>query len=101
VSRRLRLLAAAPVLALGLAACGSSLAADDVAEGAEDALESEVGARPDVTCPDDLEAEVGAEGRCTLSVEGDSEKYGVTVTVTSVEGDTANFDVQVDDEPLE
>jgi len=102
VSRRLRLLLAAPFLAAGLAACGSSsLAADDVATGAEDALEAEVGARPDVSCPDDLEAEVGAETRCTLSVEGDDQEYGVTVTVTSVEGDTANFDVQVDEEPVE
>jgi hypothetical protein len=100
VSHRLTLIVATPLLALGLAACGSSaLAADDVAEGAEDALEAEVGARPDVSCPDELEAEVGAETRCTLSVGGDSEEYGVTVTVTSVEGDTANFDVQVDEEP--
>lgn len=97
--RRLRLLVVTPVLVLGLAACGSSLAADDVAEGAEDALEAEVGARPEVTCPEDLEAEVGAETRCTLTAPGDSEEYGVTVTVTSVEGDTANFDVQVDEEP--
>ena len=100
MSRRPRLLAAIPLLALGLAACGSgSLAADDVATGAEDALEAEIGARPDVSCPEELEAEVGAETRCTLSVEGDPAEYGVTVTVTSVEGDTANFDVQVDDEP--
>ncbi|TQN35659.1 uncharacterized protein DUF4333 [Blastococcus colisei] len=99
--RRLRLLVAAPFLTVGLAACGAgSLAADDVAEGAEDALEAEVGARPDISCPDDLEAEVGAEARCTLTVDGDTEEYGVTVTVTSVEGDTANFDVQVDDEPV-
>ncbi len=97
--RRLRLLVATPVMVLGLAACGSSLAADDVAEGAEDALEAEVGARPEVSCPEDLEAEVGAETRCTLTAPGDSEEYGVTVTVTSVEGDTANFDVQVDEEP--
>ncbi len=97
--RRLRLLVATPVLALGLAACGSSLAADDVAEGAEDALEAEVGARPEVSCPEDLEAEVGAETRCTLTVPGDNEEYGVTVTVTSVEGDTTNFDVRVDEEP--
>ena len=102
MSRRLRLLLATPVLALGLAACGSgSLAADDVAEGAEDALEAEVGARPDVSCPEDLQAEVGAETRCTLSVDGDDQEYGVTVTVTSVEDDTANFDVQVDEEPVE
>jgi hypothetical protein len=99
--RRLRLLLAAPLLA-GLAACGAgSLAADDIANGAEDALEAEVGARPDVSCPEDLEAEVGAEARCTLSVDGDDKEYGVTVTVTSVEGDTANFDVQVDEEPVE
>ena len=100
--RRLRLLLAAPLLAAGLAGCGSSsLAADDVARGAEDALEAEVGARPDVSCPDDLEAEVDATTRCTLSVDGDDQEYGVTVTVTSVEGDTANFDVQVDEEPVE
>jgi len=90
-----------------LAACSfgagstESVSADDVAEGAADALEEQVGARPDVTCPDDLEAEVGAETRCTLSVTGDDQEYGVTVTVTSVEGDTANFDVEVDDEPVE
>jgi uncharacterized protein DUF4333 len=100
--RRLRLLLAAPFLAAGLAACGAgSLAADDVENGAEDALEAEVGARPAVSCPDDLEAEVGAEARCTLSVDGDDKEYGVTVTVTSVEGDTANFDVRVDEEPVE
>jgi hypothetical protein len=99
MSRRLPLLIATPLLALGLAACGSSLASDDVADGAEDALEAEVGVRPDVSCPEDLDAEVGAETRCSLTVDGDPEEYGVTVTVTSVEGDTANFDVQVDDEP--
>jgi hypothetical protein len=98
--RRLRLLVATPLLALALAACGGSLAAGDVAEGAEEALEAEVGVRPDVSCPEDLEAEVGAETRCTLRVAGDPEEYGVTVTVTSVGGDTANFDVQVDDEPV-
>jgi hypothetical protein len=98
--RRLSLLAATPLVALGLAACGSNeLTADEVAKGAEDALEAEVGARPDVSCPDDLPAEVGAKTRCTLSVGDDPEKYGVTVTVTSVEGKTAHFDVEVDEEP--
>ena len=57
MSRRLRLLAATPFLFFGLAACGSSsLAADDVADGAEDALEAEVGTRPEVSCPEDLDA---------------------------------------------
>ncbi len=102
MSRRPRLLVAIPLLAVGLAACSaSSLAADDVAEAAEEALEAQVGARPDVSCPEDLQAEVGAETRCTLSVDGDPEEYGVTVTVTSVEDETANFDVRVDEQPVE
>jgi hypothetical protein len=102
VSRHLRVLAAVPVLLLGLAACGAdSLAADDVATGAEDALEGEVGFRPEVSCPEDLEAEVGAETRCTLTAGDDPTEYGVTVTVTSVEDGTANFDVQVDEEPVD
>ena len=62
--RRLRLLAAVPVLLAGLAACGSgSLDASKVATGAEDALEKQVGARPDVTCSEDVKAEVGATTR--------------------------------------
>jgi hypothetical protein len=102
VSRRLRLLAVTPLLALTLAACSSSdLTADDVAQGAEDALEAEVGARPDISCPDDLPAEVGATTRCTLSAGGDPQKYGVTVTVTQVDGTTAHFDVKVDKTPAQ
>jgi hypothetical protein len=92
-------LVAVPLLLLGLASCGSgSVAADDVAEQAEDALEGQVGTRPEISCPDDLPAEVGAETRCTLTADDDPTEYGVTVTVTSVEGDTVNFDVEVDEE---
>jgi hypothetical protein len=100
--RRPSLLALAPLLLLGVVGCGSSvLTAEAVADGAADALEEEVGIRPEVSCPDDLDAEVGAEARCTLTAPGDPTEYGVTVTVTSVDGDDARFDVQVDDEPLD
>jgi hypothetical protein len=99
VPRRLRLLAV-PILLFGLAACSANvLAAESTAEKAEDALEDQIGTRPDISCPDDLEAEVGAETRCTLTAGEDPTEYGVTVTVTSVEGDTVNFDVEVDEEP--
>ena len=97
---RLRRLAVVPLLLLGLAACGSeALPAEDVAEKAEDALEGQIGTRPEISCPDDLQAEVGTTTRCTLTAEGDPTEFGVTVTVTSVEDDTVNFDVQVDDAP--
>ena len=100
MSLRPRLLAATALLTLGLAACGSNdLAADSIAKAAEDALEAEAGARPDVSCPDDLPAKVGAEARCTLSAGDDPTKYGVTVRVTSIEGKTARFAVEVDEQP--
>jgi hypothetical protein len=89
-----------PVLLLALAGCGThALSAATVARGAEDALEKEVGSRPDVHCPGDLEAKKGARTRCTLTVGSDPTKYGVTVTVTAVHGDKATFDVLVDRKP--
>jgi hypothetical protein len=94
------MLAAVPFLLLGLTACGAgSLAAEDIATEAEDALEEQVGARPDVSCPDDLDAEVGAEIRCVLTAGDDPTEYGVQITVTSIEGDDATFDVAVDEQP--
>jgi hypothetical protein len=98
VARRPVPLVAVPLLALGLTACGGTFAADEVATKAEEVLEQQVGARPDVSCPDDLDAEVGAETRCTASVDGVT--VGATVTVTSVDDDGAEFDVQVDEEPV-
>ena len=97
---RLLLLLSAPVLGVGLAACGSVVPAEQVATAAEDSIEEQVGVRTDVTCPDDLEAEVGAQTRCTLTVEGEPDEYGLTVTVTAVEDGDTEFDVVVDDQPL-
>lgn len=96
---RLTVAVFSPLLALGLVGCSMSLAADEVATQAENALEEEVGSRPDIICPDDLEAEVGAEARCILTAGDDPTEYGVTVTVTSVDGGQAEFDVEVDGEP--
>jgi hypothetical protein len=100
VSRR-RLLLAAPLLAVGLAGCGAgTLEASTVEEGAADALEAQVGLRPEISCPDSLAAEVGATTECTLTAGDDPTEYPVTVTVTSVDGDRAGFDVQVGDAPV-
>ena len=98
MARRLALLVAV-LPALGLTACTGTLASDDVATQAEDALEERVGARPDIVCPDDLDAEVGAETRCTLTAGDDPTEYGVTVTVTAVDEGEAAFDVEVDGQP--
>ena len=79
---------------------GNGISAEELAEGAEESLQAQAGARPSVSCPDGLEAEVGATARCTLTAGDDSQEYGVAVTVTSVDGDTFTVDVEVDDEPL-
>ena len=97
---RAALLALVPVLAAGLAGCGTAkVAAATVAKAAEDALEQQVGTRPDVTCPHDLTAKVGATTRCTLTAQGLDGTYGVTVTVRSVQSGKAHFEVKVDDQP--
>ena len=91
------LVALVPLLLLGPVACGSDvLPADQVADGAADALEPQVGVRPEVDCPNDVEATAGASARCTATVPGAT--YGVTVTVTEVDGEEAVYSVQVDDE---
>jgi hypothetical protein len=102
LSSRLTMLAATPLLLVGLSACGANvLPADSAAESAEDSLEEQFGVRPDISCPEDLEAEVGAEARCVLTGGDDPTEYGVTITVTSVADGNADFDVQVDEQPLD
>jgi Domain of unknown function (DUF4333) len=93
-----RTLGAVAVL-LGLAGCGSEVAARDVAAAVADAVEPRLGARPDVACPDGVPAEVGERTRCTLTGGGLDGRYGVTVTVATVDDGRASFDVAVDTEP--
>lgn len=96
--RRPRFLVVAATVAC-LAGCATgALSAADVASSAEDALESEVGVRPEVRCEEGLEREEGASTRCTLTAEDDDVEYGVTVTVTGSD-DGARLQVEVDDEP--
>ena len=101
MSRFPRALLVLPALSFVLGACTTTatLSADQVAKSAEDALEKQVGSRPDITCPKDVEAKVGNETRCTLTAKGLDGTYGVTVRIKSVEGTTANFDVLVDSKP--
>ena len=97
---RPRLLVAALLVLVGPAACGSDvLPAEEVARGAEDALEEPAGARPEVTCPGDIARTVGAETRCLLTAAGLTDELGVTVTVTSVDDEGTRFEVEVDEEP--
>jgi hypothetical protein len=93
-------LAVVPALLAVLTACAAGdLAAEDVATRAEDALEEQVGVRPEISCPEDLPADVGASTRCTFTAGDDPTEYGVQVTVTSVDDEAVRFDVEVEDGP--
>jgi hypothetical protein len=97
---RLRRPVAVVALLVGLTACGAGdLAAEDVATKAEDALEKQVGVRPDISCPEDLAPDVGATIRCTFTAGDDPTEYGVQVTVTSVDDESVRFDVELEDRP--
>jgi hypothetical protein len=93
VPRRLTLLAAAPVLGFGLAACSSSIEQDELEQQVSTTIESQFGVAADVTCPGGLDAEVDASTGCTATDPDTGEKISLQITVTSVEGDTANFDI--------
>lgn len=93
-----------PVLGLtgvvGLSACATGeLTPAEVASAAEDALEQEVGTRPDISCEKGLPPEADARTRCVLTAGEDDVEYGVTVTV--IGADDLRLEVEVDDAPLE
>ena len=91
---RLRLLAAAPVLALGLAACGSSIEQGELETRVAGTLESRSGVAAEVSCSGDLDAEVDASTECTATDPGTGEQTAWRIVVTSVEDDTVQFDAE-------
>ena len=91
---RLRLLAAAPVVALGLAACGDSIEQGDLETRVAGALESRSGVAAEVSCLGDLAAEVDAHTECTATDPATGEERTWRIVVTSVEDDTAQFDIE-------
>jgi hypothetical protein len=92
--RRLALVVAAPVLGLGLTACGSSIEQDELESQVAGAIESQLGVRPDVSCPGDLDAEVDATTECTATDPESGEELQLRITVTSVEDERAEFDIE-------
>ncbi|WP_026929676.1 DUF4333 domain-containing protein [Glycomyces tenuis] len=82
------------------AGSGEAIPAASIAEAAADALEAEVGSRPDIDCGDvDIVPENGRTVYCTLTDPADGAEYETTVTFTGVEGDTWSVDVSVASEP--
>ncbi len=99
-ARRAAALALATGALVALGACSSgtpTASADDIADLASDALEDEVGQRPDsMDCgSEDVEIVEGNTVDCTLTAGGD--ELGATVTIDSVDGNDYSITVQVDE----
>ncbi|NEK58894.1 DUF4333 domain-containing protein [Geodermatophilus sabuli] len=91
--RRLRLSATAPVLLLGVVACGSVIEQGELESQIADTIQEEFDFEAEVSCPDDLEAEVDASTECTAIDPATDEEIALRITVTSVEDGTAQFDI--------
>ncbi|MCD0443044.1 DUF4333 domain-containing protein [Glycomyces sp. A-F 0318] len=91
--------------AVGLAACsveaGPTVSSEDVAAAAEDALEGEIGSRPEIDCGDDDSIIVteGEEVDCVLTDPSTGSEFDAAVTFTGVDGGEWNADVEVASEP--
>ena len=94
----------AVVLTGGLAGCSvqanRTVSADKFATTVADALEQQVGTRPDVDCGDDaVDLVDGEEVHCDVNTPGFDEVYDSTVVVSTDGGDDYSVDVTVDSEP--
>jgi len=98
IVRTLATLGAALALALGAAACSSSVPKADVETQIETQLGQQIPDIGEVTCPGDLPAEVNATLRCEFVVGG--QPVDAVAKVTSVEGSTAKFDITTEARPV-
>ena len=90
----------------GLAGCSASasasltVSADQLARTAEDALESEVGARPEIDCGDEqIRLKNGEEADCILTDPTTGTQFDADVTISEVEGTDYVVNVQVAETP--
>ena len=88
--------------ALALSACtfeaGSTVSGDRLDKAAADALEGELGWRPEVDCGgDDVIASEGKEVDCVVTDPESGDDYDAVVTFTGVEDDQWNIEVSMPD----
>jgi hypothetical protein len=86
--------------ALGLAACSAEAGPTVSGEDLADALEEQIGQRPEVDCGDDsIIVSQDKEVDCLLHDPSTGSEFDTTVTFTGVDGQDWDIDVQVASEP--
>jgi hypothetical protein len=101
---RLALLVAAGLIATALTGCTFSASAtaspDEIASLAEDALEAEVGQRPEIDCGEDsIPLKQGTTVTCLLTDPASDLEADADVTLTKVDGNNVTVSVKVADTP--
>ncbi|PRY59788.1 hypothetical protein [Glycomyces artemisiae] len=77
-----------------------AIEASRLAEASEDALEAQLGYRPEIDCGDvNITIYLDRMTYCDLIDPVDGAEYEVTITVTNIEGEQFEFDIAVDDVP--
>jgi hypothetical protein len=78
----------------------TTVSSDEVAEVAEEALEAQVGRRPEIDCgAEEFALEDGASRTCTLTDPDTGTEYDADVELSDVAGTEFHVDVIVADEP--
>lgn len=103
-SRLALLAAAAGLLATALTGCTFSASAtaspEEIATLAEDALEAEIGQRPEIDCGEDsISLEEGSVVPCLLTDPATGSEFDADVTLSKVDGTNVTVSVQVADTP--
>lgn len=106
-NRRTGILIGVFALGIGLSGCSfsastgtTSVPSDQVSTLAEDALEEQVGQRPEIDCgSEDFPLEDGASRVCLLTDPASGTEYDAEVTLSDIEGTTYHVDVQVASSP--
>lgn len=97
--------AVSAVIVVLLAGCGGGplvAQAEDIAETAENALEEEVGSRPEIDCgAGEIELKVGLVVDCVLTDPVSGERFESPVTIEQIDGSTYTVGVQVGDAPID
>lgn len=89
---------------LGLTGCSVkatvTVPASNVAKGAADALEKQIGQRPVIDCGSGrVDLVDGTKLHCDVGAKGDSTKYDSVVTISQVKGTDYHVDIKVDSQP--
>ncbi|GMA32645.1 DUF4333 domain-containing protein [Litorihabitans aurantiacus] len=92
------------VLVLGAcsfsASANRTVSADQVATEAEDALEEQIGQRPEISCGDDqVDLVDGEVVDCLLTDPSTGSEFDTTVTISDVDGTDFRIAVEVAEQP--